>query len=323
MAVFTIIPKDVLIDHLTLFNIGTLVSFAGINEGVENTNYMVETTKGKFILTLFEGRVSIGDLPYYIEFMEYLNKRGIPAPGVIAAKSGGKIVPLMSKPSAITTFLPGAWPRTITPERAAAGGMLMADMHLKTDGFPLMRTNTLTLNEWRQLIVSCGPRADGVEAGLAAFLQDELAYLAQHMPKPGSLPSGAVHADMFPDNVFFDGDRLSGVIDFYFACQEAFVYDLMLVINSWCFDAAGNLDTQKSSALLKAYHAHRPLSEQERAALPIMGRAAAMRIIATRLFDLLNPKPGGVVTAKSPLEHVRILRFHQRASSALEYGVEA
>lgn len=321
MAVFTIIPQEALVTHLQQFDIGSLLSYDGISEGVENTNYVVRTTAGKFILTLFEGRVSLDDLPYYIGFMEYLSQRGIPAPSVITSKHGQKITPLLGKPSAITTFLEGAWPRVITAAHTDAIGAQLAEMHRQSVGFQTVRKNTLWLNEWQRLIDACGAKANTIESGLADFLEQELHYLEKNIPVPGTLPTGAVHADLFPDNVFFNEGKLSGVIDFYFSCQESFIYDLMIVLNAWCFDGKGMLDKEKSSALLRAYQSVRTLTEKEVQALPLFGRAAAIRIIATRLYDLLYPKPGGAVVAKNPLEHVYILRFHQRISSVKEYGL--
>jgi homoserine kinase type II len=309
MAVYTHISAADLTQHLKLFDIGALSSFEGITDGVSNTNYLLNTTQGKFILTLFEKRVSAADLPFYISFMEYLHDKGIPCPHVVADASGEAVVPLNGKPAIITTFLEGNWPRHAESFHAAAVGKTLAQMHLAGQEFKLKRDNTMSLPAWRELIGSCGDRANTLEPGLAPFLQQELKYQEQNRPQ--NLPIGAVHADLFPDNVFFTGQQLTGVIDFYFSCTDAFAYDLMLTLNAWCFDAAGKMNAQKSSALLEAYQKERPLSAAEKAALPLLGRAAALRIVATRLYDWLHPTPGAVVKVKDPLEYLRILKFYQ------------
>ncbi|MCE9507406.1 MAG: homoserine kinase [Alphaproteobacteria bacterium] len=309
MAVYTHITAADLTPYLKLFDIGALSTFSGITDGVSNTNYLLNTTQGKFILTLFEGRVHAEDLPFYISFMEYLHDQGIPCPHVVPGTSGEAVIPLNGKPAIITTFLDGSWPRQTESFHAAAVGKTLARMHRAGEKFKLQRSNTMSLPAWRELIESCGNKTDSIEPGLASFLQQELDYQEQNRPQ--NLPAGAVHADLFPDNVFFTGQQLTGVIDFYFSCTDAFAYDLMLTLNAWCFDTAGKPDTQKSAALLEAYQKERPLSAAEKAALPLLGRAAALRIVATRLYDGLHPAPGAVVRAKDPLEYVRILKFYQ------------
>lgn len=314
MAVYTHIPADSLTQYLKLFDIGGLVSFDGIADGVSNTNYLLNTTKDKFILTLFEGRVRAEDLPFCLSFMEYLHGQGIPCPHAVPGKNGETVIPFNGKPAAITTFLAGAWPRQVETFHAAAVGRTLAQMHLAGEKFKLRRDNTMSLPAWRALIHSCVGKTDSLEAGLSSFLQQELDY--QEKNRPLNLPAGAVHADLFPDNVFFTGENLTGVIDFYFSCTDAFAYDLMLALNAWCFDTAGKMDAQKSALLLAAYQKERPLSAAEKAALPLLGRAAALRIIATRLYDWLHPAPGAVIRPKDPLEYVRILKFYQEGGFA-------
>jgi len=308
MAVYTHISEAELAQYLAAFDLGSLKSFAGIAEGVENTNYKLVTTKGDFILTLFEKRIRAEDLPFCLSFMEYLNEQGLPCPAVVAAKSGEKIVPLQGKPAAITSFLEGGWPRAITVAQAAAVGDVLAEMHLAGEKFPLRRNNSLALPQWKELIAQCGARADEVLPGLAHTLQHEIDFLEKN--RPADLPSGAVHADLFPDNVFFRKDTLCGIIDFYFACTEVFVYDLMLALNAWCFETEG-LNVKKSAALLDAYEQKRPLTVPEQEALPFFGRAAALRIVATRLYDWLHRTAGAVVKPKDPMEYVQILNFYR------------
>ena len=321
MAVYTQIEETELTGLLQLFDIGTLVSYKGIAEGVENTNYFLETTAGRFILTLIEKRASASELPFYIGFMNHLRGKGIPCPAVIPQKDGASVFTLQRKPGLLGEFLDGAWPREITPGHCQAAGELLAAMHVAGRDFPMKRKNMLALPAWKGLIHACAARADEVEPGLFAFLEAELDFLQQHWPK--YLPRGTVHADLFPDNVFFQNDEISGVIDFYFARTETLAYDLMLALNPWCFDWKGDLDAAKSKALLETYQRTRPLAKNELKSLPFFGRAAAVRIIATRLYDWLNPVEGALVRAKDPMEHVKILRFHQKVASPADYGFSA
>jgi homoserine kinase type II len=321
MAVYTQISAADLEALQDRFDIGTLVSYTGIAEGVENTNYLLETTAGRFILTIIERRASEHELPFYTGFMDHLRAKGIPCPGVLPQKDGGKVFSLHGKPALLVEFLTGAWPKEIGVGHCQAAGQLLAAMHIAGRDFPARRKNALSLPAWNSLIHACADRADEVEPGLFAFLDAELQYLGRNWPK--YLPRGTVHADLFPDNVFFQGDEVSGVIDFYFACTETLAYDLMLTLNPWCFDWKGELDAGKSRAFLENYSRARPLTKNELKSLPFFGRAAAMRIIATRLYDWLNPVEGALVRAKDPMEHVKILRFHQQASSPADYGFGA
>lgn len=318
MAVYTRIAEQELENRLADFNIGKLTALEGIAEGVENSNYHLHTTQGRYILTLFEKRVNSEELPFYLSYMRHLRESGIDCPAAEKSRSGAEVFTVAGKPAIITTFLEGAWPRDITPAHCAAVGRALAQMHLAAKTFTPKRRNSMALPAWRSLIHACAAEADVLEPGLFTALESALDEAEKNWPR--HLPQGAVHADLFPDNVFFKDGALSGVIDFYFACTEVFAYDLMLTLNPWCFDKSGTLDTAKSAALLSAYNALRPLSTAEAAALPLLGRAAALRIVATRLYDWFNPSKDAVVTPKDPMEHVRILRFHQSAESSAAYG---
>lgn len=309
MAVYTHVSGDALRRHLAGFDLGAPVSFSGITDGIENSNYLLQTELGKFILTLFEKRIRPEDLPFCLSFMEHLAKSGVPVAPVMRDRQGNVVTPLCGRPSVITGFLEGEWPKVITPAHTAELGGLLARMHRTGESFSLERKNSLALPDWKRLIAGCGEKADGVEKGLFSALMEEADFLEKNLPH--GLPRGAVHADLFPDNVFFKDGNISGVIDFYFSCTETFAYDLMLTLNAWCFDKKGASDKEKTAVLLDAYRRSRKLSPEEEAALPLFGRAAALRIIATRLYDWLHPAEGAIVTRKDPLEHVRILRFYQ------------
>lgn len=317
MAVYTHIDKQSLDAFLSKFDTGACLSFHGIAEGVENSNYFFETARGKYILTIFEKRVNAEELPFYIGYMDHLRKNGIPCPAVVKDRAGKSSDVIAEKPAIITEFLKGAWPKETTAFHCHAMGSLLAHMHKAASGFSMKRHNSLALPAWRSLIHACRDQADELEKGLFECLDAELDYLEKNAPK--NMPKGAVHADLFPDNVFFDGETLSGVIDFYFACTETFAYDLMLTLNAWCFDKKGLIDPQKSEKLLRAYAALRPLSPKETSSLSYYGRAAAMRIVATRLYDWFNPVNSALIRPKDPMEHVYILRHHQAVTSAEEY----
>lgn len=309
MAVYTHISKEDLTQYLTLFDIGQLVSFEGIVDGIENTNYKMITTKGMFVLTLFEKRTRTEDLPFYLAFMKYLRSKDIPCPSFIKSRSKEKIIPLCGKPAIISTFLEGDWPKHIEKFHIADVGTILARMHLVGEKFKMHLDNRMSLPDWKKLIASCGDKANSIEPGLFLFLQKELEYLEKN--KPHDIPFGAVHTDLFPDNVLFTGQKLTGVLDFYFSCTDTFAYDLMMTLNAWCFTSTGMQDVEKSTLLLNAYQKERSLTTPELEALPYFGRAAALRIVSTRLYDMLYPVEGIIVRAKDPLEYVRILKFHQ------------
>ncbi len=317
MAVYTRISEQELTDYLAQFDCGTLLSFEGITEGVENTNYIVTTTAGKYILTLFEKRAESEDLPFFITFMGYLRENNLPVSAVAATREEHRVLLLKEKPAILSEFLEGKWLRTPQTNDVAETATLLARMHLLGRGFSLKRHNTLSLPAWVNLVHACGASADKFEAGLFDALAGELVFLKTSWPK--YLPKGAVHADLFPDNVLFKDGKISGIIDFYFSCTDAFAYDLMLTFNAWCFDASGNLDKKKAEAFLDSYYRIRPLTKAELKNLPFFGRAAAIRIIATRLYDALNPAVDAIVKPKDPMEHVRILRFHQTSVFPADY----
>lgn len=311
MAVYTHLSADQIAQHLARYDVGTLQSHSGISEGVENTNYKITTDKGVYILTLFEKRVDEKSLPFYLHFMEELAREGLPVATIEKTLEGNDVASVNGKPAIITRFLQGHWPQQPSPDHCAALGRTLAIMHKTGAKIKKRRHNTLDLAAWRALISACGPdKTDSLQAGLYAELSEALDLVEKQLPK--GLPSGVVHADLFPDNVFFDDHgHLSGVIDFYFACTETFVYDLMLTINAWCFTPMGTIDAARAAALLDSYRSLRLLSAAEESALPLFGMAAALRIVATRLYDFLHPVDGALVRAKDPIEHLRILHHHR------------
>ncbi len=302
MAVFTHITETQAAAHLARFDIGALQTLSPIGAGVENTNYKLSTTAGDYVLTLVERRTPRDALPFIVAFMAHLQKRGIPCPAVIENADGAAIVPLAGRPAVITGFLPGATPERLDPPHAAAAGALLAKMHKAAADFKMQRENPVALPAWKKLIGDCRT------APVYDMLQGELAYLEKS--RPWGLPAGAIHADLFPDNAFFKDGRISGVFDFYFSCTDALAYDFMATLDAWCFDD-GVFASERARAFSEAYQKIRPLSAAEKKSLPYFGRAAALRIVATRLYDALHPAADAHITPHDPYEHVRILAFHQ------------
>ena len=319
MAVYTEVSDEDLAGFLAAYDIGRLLSMKGIAEGVENSNFLLRTETGTYILTLYEKRVKAEDLPFFVALMEHLSAHGLGCPQPVKKRDGTVLGQLAGRPAAMVTFLEGLSVRRPLPSHCAAAGAALADVHILGAGLALSRPNALTLDAWRPLFDAARPRADSVALGLAAFVDDELTYLETHWPR--GLPGGIVHADLFPDNVLFLGEAVSGLIDFYFACTDAYAYDLAICLNAWCFEPDGAYNITKGAGMIAAYRARRDLSTGEIAALPILARGAALRFALTRLVDWLNVPPGALVQPKNPAEYVQKLRFHQRIGSVRELGL--
>ncbi|HEY7842220.1 MAG TPA: homoserine kinase [Bradyrhizobium sp.] len=321
MAVYTDVAADELAECLKGYDIGELLSYKGIAEGVENSNFLLHTTAGSFFLTLYEKRVAKSDLPFFLGLMAHLASHGIVCPQPVKMRNGETLSNLAGRPAAIIDFLEGVWPRKPNAAHCAAVGQALAKLHLAGHDFTMTRANALSVSGWRPLFDAAASRADTVQPGLRAFLGTELDHLEKHWPK--HLPNGVIHADLFPDNVLFLGERLSGLIDFYFACNDILAYDVAICLNAWCFEPDHAFNVTKARAFLNAYGRERKLSEAEEAALPLLARGSALRFLLTRLVDWLNVPPGALVKPKDPLEYARKLRFHQSVASVRDYGVSA
>ncbi|MCW5745936.1 MAG: homoserine kinase [Alphaproteobacteria bacterium] len=319
MAVYTEVTDDQLDAFLAEYDIGEPQSCKGIAEGVENSNYLLVTSRATYILTLYEKRVDPRDLPFFLGLMDHLAARGIPCPTPVHGRDGNALRTLAERPAAITTFLPGLWPRRILVDHCAPVGEALARLHLAGDGFKLTRPNALSVAGWRPLFDGSKDRADEVAPGLANELAADLAAFERDWPC--DLPAGVIHADLFQDNVFFLHDRLSGLIDFYFACNDLLAYDVAVCLNAWCFEADRSFNVTKARALVGGYQRVRPLTAAERDALPLLASGAAMRFLLTRLYDWLHTPPGALVKRKDPLEYLARLRFHRGVGGADAYGL--
>ncbi len=319
MAVYTDVGVEELAAFLGAYDLGDLLAYKGIAEGVENSNFLLHTSRGYYILTLYEKRVAASDLPFFLALMEHLAARGLTCPQPVKNRVGETLGRLAGRPAAIVTFLDGMWIRRPSATHCAGLGRALAELHIAGADFAMRRANALSVAGWRALYETAKDRADGVQGGLAAAIAAELEHLAGAWP--AELPQGVIHADLFPDNVFFLGDRLSGLIDFYFACTDTLAYDVAICLNAWCFEPDHAYNVTKGRALLQAYAAKRELSAAERDALPLLARGAATRFLLTRLVDWLNVPAGALVKPKDPLEYFRKLRFHQSVSSVRDYGL--
>ena len=321
MAVYTEVSDEQLEAFVAEYDIGAVESCKGIAEGVENSNYLLQTDRATYILTLYEKRVAREDLPFFLGLMDHLASRDFPAPTPLHGRDGLALRDLCDRPAAIVTFLAGMWPRRITPAHCLALGKAAAQLHIAAEGFSISRPNDLSLTGWRDLVTATADGADGIQAGLGKTVSDEIAYLEKDWPT--KLPSGVIHADLFPDNVFFLKDKLSGIIDFYFACNDFLAYDIAVCLNAWCFESDGSFNVTKARNLIQGYTTVRPFSTEEISALPLLARGAALRFLLTRLYDWLNHPEGALVKRKDPLEYLRKLTFHQSVASAADYGLDA
>lgn len=322
MAVYTHLDASALSALIARYDVGTLVSAKGIAEGVSNSNWLIETTGGqdgpaRFVLTMYERRIEPADLPFFLDLLDHLAHKGCPVPGTVRTRAGESFVRLNGKAVALIRFMPGISVEQPSPEQAEDAGRSLAGIHRAAADFPLRREQTLGLPAWRALVERTG--AEGlsrVQPGLPALLREELSFLDHHWPD--SLPHGIVHGDLFPDNVLMLGNRVAGLIDFYFAAQDFLAYDLAVTHAAWCFDDKGReYRSDLSAALLHGYEEVRPLTAAERAALPVLARGAAMRFIASRAFDWIDTPPDATVRRKDPLAFVRRLRFYQREGAAI------
>src|ERR1700745_3125782 len=294
MAVYTDVAAEELAEFLKSYDIGELLSYKGIAEGVENSNFLLHTSKGSFILTLYEKRVARGDLPFFLGLMTHLAQHGINCPQPVENRHGGALGELAGRPAAIITFLEGIWPRKPNASHCAGLGQALAKMHLAGANFSMTRANALSVAGWRPLFDAAQARADNVQPGLRDFLAAELDHLESGV-WPTNLPQGVIHADLFPDNVFFLGDKLSGIIDFTFACNDILAYDVAICLNAWCFEADHSFNVTKARAFLSAYGRERKLSDAEQDALPLLARGSALRFLLTRLGDWFKAPPGALV----------------------------
>ena len=319
MAVYTKISDEEIQALFSQYDIGDIVFYKGIAEGIENTNFLVQTSIDNFILTIYEKRVDVNDLPFFLGLMENLAQTGFPCPRPIKDKKQTILQNIAGKPCVISSFLKGMSPKRITAEHCGELGKAMAKLHLDSQDFNLKRDNSMGIKSFKDLFLKTKENADEVIPDLAKELEENLDEIIKAWPK--ELPTGIIHADIFPDNVFFLGKNLSGIIDFYFACNDFIAYDLAVVLNAWCFEDDFSFNITKARKLLSEYNKVRALSEEEINALPILARGSAIRFLLTRLYDFINTPKDALVTIKNPIEYLIKLRFHRGVKSSQAYGI--
>ena len=321
MAVYTDISDSELAELLSAYDLGEPLALKGVAEGVENSNFLLETDRGRYFLTIYERRVKESDLPFFLGLMQHLARRGYPCPAPLADRAGRLVNRVCGKPAAIVSLLPGLSARRPNARLCREAGEGLARLHLAAEGFAPTRPNTLGHSAWGAQFASLRPSAERLKPGLCDVIDEDLSVLA--LSWPHHLPAGVIHADFFPDNVFFLRERFAGAIDFYFACIDALAYDLAICLNSWCFEADGAINVTHARALVAGYESRRPLSPDERNALPLLARGAAMRFFLTRLHDWGTTPEGALVKPKDPMEYAARLAFHREAKGLEVLGEAA
>lgn len=320
MAVYTKVTTEEAAGFLQRYDLGSFVALQPIAQGIENSNYFLDTAAGRYVLTLFEKRVRSEDLPFFLGLMEHLANKGLSCPLPVKDKSGEAKQQLKSRPACLVTHLHGESLVMLDVRHCMDAGRALASLHLAGIDSPWQRPNDMGLACWLRLLAACDGRTDVIQTGLAATLQQELDFLSAHWPH--DLPKGIIHADMFPDNVFFQNNQLCGIFDFYFACSDLYAYDLAITMNAWCFEQPHSFNVTKAQALVQGYQTIRPLSKAEINALPLLARGASIRFLMTRIYDWLHPVPDALVKPKNPLDYLTRLRFHQQVKSASAYGCD-
>ncbi len=318
MAVYTDITDEELAELLADFDLGAPLSLKGVAEGVQNSNFLVETETGRYFLTIYERTVAEDDLPFYLGLMRWLAEQGYPSATPIVDRNGETLKRVRGKPCALISFLSGLSVRRPTAAHCREAGEGLARMHLASTRFPMTRFNNLGHSAWADMFAPLKADAESLKPGLAAVIEGDLAHLAANWPS--DLPVGTVHADYFPDNVFFAQGRFCGTIDFYFACTDALAYDIAVALNAWCFEPDGSFNITSARALVAGYEAHRPLSPEERRALPILAHGAAMRFFLTRLLDWGLTPAGALVKPHDPMEYERKLGIHRSTPDLVLFG---
>ena len=320
MAVYTRVNEDELATFLNEFDIGEATSFSGITEGVENSNFRLSTTAGDYILTLYEKRVNKKDLPFFINLMSHLSENGISCPLPVADKNNVVLKELNERAAAIVTFLTGTSSNRPNPDRCHSAGIALAKLHLAAADFTIPRKNALNSEAWAPLLASCHIEESDIDPALIITAKERLDDILTTWPH--DLPHGVIHADLFPDNVLFTNDEVTGIIDFYFACQDALAYDLAIMLNAWCFEPDFSFNMTKAKRLISGYQSVRPLTEEEKLAMPILAKGAAMRFFLTRLYDWINTPKDAQVRPHDPMAYWKRLNFHFQVSTPSGYGIE-
>jgi homoserine kinase type II len=320
MAVYTKLSENDLNEFLSKYSLGKLLNYEGIKEGIENTNYLIKTEKGKFILTLYEKRVEEKDLPFFIGLMRNLFDKGFPSPEPIINKNGNYISQILQKKAAVVSFLDGCAKKVLNPNDCYEVGVYTAKLHLITKNLAGKRENKLSVNSWKNLYNKVKNDCFKIHSNLPKIIEKNLDEIEKKWPK--NIPTGIIHADLFPDNIFFKNNKLSGIIDYYFSCYDFYAFEIAICLNALCFEGQNNnlsFNVTKAKKFIDGYSSIRVLTEDEKKSLKILCQGAALRFLLTRVFDYLNLTEGAIVKIKDPLEYLKRLEFHNRAENYQDY----
>jgi homoserine kinase type II len=320
MAVYTKLSKEELNDFFSKYNLGKLLSYKEIKEGIENTNYFIQTEKNNFILTLYEKRVDEKDLPFFIGLMRNLYDQKFPSPEPIINNNGNYISEVAKKKSAVVSFLNGNAKKKLSPNDCYQVGLNAAQLHLITKDLNLKRENKLSVGSWRKIYNNVKKDCSKIHEKLPKIIEKNLSEIEKNWPK--DIPSGIIHADLFPDNIFFKNDKLSGIIDFYFSCNDFYAFEIAICLNALCFEGKNenlSFNVTKAKKFIDGYSNVRSLNDEEKNSLKILCKGAAMRFLLTRVFDYLNLTEGAIVTVKDPIEYLKRLEFHDSVENYQDY----
>ena len=320
MAIYTKLSENNLKDFFQKYNLGKLLSYAGITEGIENTNYSIKTDKGKFILTVYEKRIEEKDLPFFMGLMRNLFDANFPSPEPIINRNGNYITDIVGKKAAVVTFLGGAAKKELSPDNCKEVGINAAKLHLITNNLVIKRKNKLSVNSWRKIYKNVEKDCAKIHPNLTKTIEENLNEIENSWPK--NIPSGIIHADLFADNIFFKNNQLTGIIDFYFSCYDFYAFEIAICLNAFCFEGRKenlSFNVTKAKKFIDGYSSIRKLSEEEKKSLKILCQGAAIRFLLTRVFDYLNLTEGAIVKIKDPIEYLKRLEFHNSVKDYQDY----
>jgi len=320
MAVYTKLSENNLKDFFSKYNLGKLLKFQGIQEGIENSNYFVKTDSGKFILTIYEKRVEEKDLPFFMGLMKNIFNKNFPSPEPIINKNGNYITEIFGKKAAVVSFLEGASKKNLTPDNCHEVGIYTAKLHMITKNLNIKRTNRLSVNSWRLIYRKIQRDCSKIYPDLTKIIERNLEVIEDKWPK--NIPRGIIHADLFPDNIFFKGSKLTGIIDFYFSCYDFYALEIAICLNALCFEGKNenlSFNVTKAKKFIDGYSSIRKLTEEEKESLKILCHGAAMRFLLTRVFDYLNLTEDALVKIKDPVEYLKRLEFHNSVKNYQDY----
>ena len=320
MAVYTKLSKNQLDEFFSKYSLGKLINYSEIKEGIENTNYLIKTEKGKFILTLYEKRVEHSDLPFFISLMKNLFDKGFPSPNPIINKNGNYISEISGKKATVASFLSGSSKKNLSPDNCYEVGIHTAKLHLITKDLSGKRKNKLSINSWRKIYNKVKKDCSKIHPNLTLAIEKNLEEIEKNWPK--NIPSGIIHADLFPDNIFFKNEKLSGIIDFYFSCNDFYAFEIAVCLNALCFEGKNenlSFNVTKAKKFINGYSSVRNISENEKQSLKILCQGAAIRFLLTRVFDYLNITEGAIVKIKDPVEYLKRLEFHNSVKNYEDY----